>query len=144
MSMNLIPGADITSSALDAERARMEIIANNMANINSTGGDNGEVYRRRIAVFDAVFKDALGEPQINELNGVKLEEVAVDNRDPIMIYAPYHPNADKTTGMLQTPNISPMEEMVDMITATRAYEANLSIIKQGKAMAEKTITMFKA
>ena len=144
MSMDLIPGASITSSALTVERLRMEVIANNIANANSTGGPNGEVYQRRVPIFNAVFKDAMNEQNPNDLGGVKLEEIAVDNREPVMVYAPYHPNADKTTGMLKTPNISPMEEMVDMITATRAYEANLSVVKQGKGMAEKTINMFTA
>ncbi|OGV34202.1 MAG: flagellar basal body rod protein FlgC [Lentisphaerae bacterium GWF2_45_14] len=143
MSLNLIPGADITSSALTAERMRMEVIANNIANVNSTSGDGGGVYQRRVPIFDAVFKDALGGPQADGLAGVKIEEIALDGRDPLMVYAPYHPHADKTTGMLMTPNISPMEEMVDMITATRAYEANLSVVKQSKGMAERTITMFK-
>jgi len=143
MSMDLIPGADITASALTAERMRMEVIANNLANVNSTAGDNGEAYKRRVPVFNAVFKDAMDEENPNGLGGVKIEEIALDSRDPIMVYAPYHPNADKTTGMLATPNISPMEEMVDMITATRAYEANLSVVKQGKNMAEKTINMFQ-
>lgn len=143
MSMDLIPGADITSSALTAERMRMEVIANNLANVNSTAGDNGEVYKRRIPVFNAVFKDAMDSENANGLGGVQLSEVAVDNSDPVMVYAPYHPNANKATGMLATPNVSPMEEMVDMITATRAYEANLSVVKQGKSMAEKTINMFQ-
>lgn len=142
MSYNLIPAANISSSALSAERARMDITANNLANVHSTSGDNGGAYRRRVAVFESVFKDTLGGSAINDLGGVKLEEISVEDRPPIKMYAPYHPNADKE-GMVEMPNISPIEEMVDMITATRAYEANLSVMNQSKDMAEKTINMFR-
>lgn len=138
---SLIPGAQISSSGLYAERVRMETVANNLANVNSTGGDDGGVYRRRVAVFDASFKDQFGEG-VNDLNGVKVNEVALDDRDPVEKYAPYHPLADEN-GMVAMPNISPIEEMLDMITATRAYEANLSIMNESKKMADKTINMFR-
>jgi flagellar basal-body rod protein FlgC len=66
-----------------------------------------------------------------------------DNRPPARIYAPYHPQAD-ADGMVHKPNISPMEEMLDMITATRAYEANLSALRQSRKIAEETIRLGKA
>ena len=139
--MELIPGLKISSSGLQAERERMEIVANNLADINSSG-KNGQVYQRRIPVFQAVFNDEIGKSPAESLDGVKIEEVAVDKREPLEVYAPYHPSANKD-GMLKMPNISPIEEMLDMITATRAYEANLSVIKQSRMMADKTITLGK-
>ena len=140
---NLIPALNISSSALDAERARMEAVANNLANVNSTGGDNGEVYRRRVPVFNAVFKDELDAKNPgDELGGVKLDKIAVDNRDPLRVYAPFHPNADGK-GMVDMPNISPIEEMLDMITSTRAYEANLTVMNESKKMADKAVNLFK-
>jgi flagellar basal-body rod protein FlgC len=143
MSIDLIPGSKITSSALEAERVRMEIVANNMANVNSTGKNDTDVYQRRVAVFDSVFKDELGGSQVSDLDGVKLAEIAVENKQPTEKYAPYHPDANPETGMVKMPNISPIEEMLDMITAQRAYEANLSIMNQSKNMAQKTVDMFK-
>jgi flagellar basal-body rod protein FlgC len=143
MSLDLIPGSKISSSALEAERVRMEIVANNMANINSTGKSDSDVYQKRVAVFDSVFKDQLGKSSVNDLDGVKLSEIAVENSTPVEKYAPYHPDANPETGMVKMPNISPIEEMLDMITAQRAYEANLSIMNQSKNMAQKTVDMFK-
>jgi flagellar basal-body rod protein FlgC len=142
MSIDLIPGIKISSSGLDAERARMEITANNLANVHSTAGPNGEVYRKKIPVFKSVMNDAMNSTPGSQLGGVKIEEIVSDNRAPLEIYAPYHPSANKD-GMVAMPNISPIEEMVDMITATRAYEANLSVMKQSRTMADKTITLGK-
>lgn len=143
MAINLIPAINISSSALDAERARMDAVANNLANVNSTGGDNGEVYRRRVPVFNAVFNDELNSKNpSDELGGVKLEKIAVDNKEPLTVYAPYHPSAD-AKGMVAMPNISPIEEMLDMITSTRAYEANLTVMNESKKLADKTVNLFK-
>ena len=77
---SLIPGANISASALSAERSRMEIVANNLANAHSSGADASQVYKRRVAVFDAVFNDQLstGKDPASELGGVKLKEIAVD------------------------------------------------------------------
>ncbi|OGV48788.1 MAG: flagellar basal body rod protein FlgC [Lentisphaerae bacterium GWF2_52_8] len=138
--MELIPAAAISSSALDAERARMEITANNLANVQSTG-KNGQVYSRRIPVFEAVYSEQFGHDGIQNLAGVKMKDIVADPRQPLELYAPYHPSADQKTGMVKMPNISPIEEMVDMIAATRAYEANLSVIKQSRDIADKTITL---
>jgi flagellar basal-body rod protein FlgC len=143
MSLDLLPAGKITSSALQAERIRMDTIANNLANVNSTSSDASGVYKRKVAVFESLFKDAMDSESVNELDGVKVTEVVSEDKNPLMVYAPHHPHADKKTGMLAMPNISPMDEMVDMITATRAYEANLSVMKDGKQMAEKTIEVLR-
>ncbi|OGV55473.1 MAG: flagellar basal body rod protein FlgC [Lentisphaerae bacterium GWF2_44_16] len=143
MAIDLIPALNISSSGLDAESARMDAVANNLANVNSTGGDNGDVYKRRIPVFNAVFNDQLNDKRpADELGGVKLEKMALDNKNPLTVYAPYHPNAD-AKGMVSMPNISPIEEMLDMITSTRAYEANLNVMNESKKMADKTVNLFK-
>lgn len=143
MAFEVIPGAAISTSGLDAERTRMELIANNLSNVNSTGKD-GEVYRRRIPVFESVYNDAMGSSgdPAADLGGVKLASIEKDSRAPTKIYAPYHPHAD-ADGMLEVPNMSPMEEMVDMISASRAYEANLSALRQARDMADKIITLGK-
>ncbi len=143
MSFNLIPAMDISSSALDAERQRMKVVANNLANIHSTKDADGGVYRRRELVFSAVLKDSLGDDNpINELNGVKVDDMVTDKTPPTRMYAPYHPDADKS-GMVDMPNVQPIKEMVDMITTTRAYEANLAVLKQSREMADNTIRLGK-
>ncbi len=140
MSFNLIPAAKISASGLNAERYRMEITANNLANVHSTKGPNGEAFKKQMAVFSTVDGD--GNGPAGELGGVKLEEIK-DSTDPFKkVFNPGHPQAD-AAGMVEMPNISPIEEMLDMITATRAYEANLSVMKQSREIAEKTINILK-
>jgi flagellar basal-body rod protein FlgC len=141
MAINLLPAAQISATGLSAEKARMQIAANNMANAHSTKGPDGKVYHRKVAVFSAMYKDEIGfNDSVKDLNGVDMTEVAEGRNPTQLVYMPFHPDADEK-GMVEMPNISPIEEMLDMITATRAYEANLSVMKQSKDMAEKTITM---
>lgn len=140
MAIDLIPASRISASGMDAERRRMEIVANNLANVNTTGGQ--EVYQKRIPVFKAAFNEELGKSSGEGLNGVKLASIEKSKANPIRNYAPYHPDAD-AQGMVNMPNISPMEEMVDMISATRAYEANINVLGESRKMADKAINMFK-
>ena len=143
MQLNLIPAMDISSSALEAERERMRVTANNIANIHSTKDADGGVYKRRELVFSAVFKDTMNsENPVADLNGVKIEDMVSDSAPPLRMYAPYHPDADQT-GMVNMPNIQPIKEMVDMITTTRAYEANLAVMKQSRDMADNTLRLGK-
>lgn len=143
MSLNLLPAARISSTALSAEKARMQIAANNMANAHSTKGPDGKVYERKVAVFNAIYNDKLGQrSEVDALGGVDMVEVATGRNKLVKRFMPYHPDADEN-GMVEMPDISPIEEMLDMITATRSYEANLSVMKQSKDMAEKTIMMTK-
>jgi flagellar basal-body rod protein FlgC len=143
MAIDLIPAISISSSGLQAERVRMEVTANNLANVHSSEGPDGQPFQRQVPVFASVMKDTFSKNPTADLGGVKVSEVANDQRAPIEVFAPYHPDADEE-GMVEMPNISPIEEMIDMITATRAYEANLSVIRNSKKMAEKTIEMAKS
>ena len=136
---NIIPGMSISSSGLRAERMRMDVAANNLANVNSTSSPGGGVYQRQQVLFSAALDDAMGK---DGLGGVKIEGVVPENRPGIQVYAPHHPDAS-ADGMVTKPNISPIEEMMDMITATRAYEANLSALKQSSDMAQKMINLGK-
>lgn len=142
-NIELIPAISISSTGLDAERTRMEVTANNLANVNSTSPPGTPQFKRMIPIFTNVLKDSLSENPVNDLGGVKVDGLVKENRDPIEVYAPYHPDAD-ANGMIHLPNISPVQEMVDMISSTRAYEANLNLIKNSKEMADKTIEMAKA
>ena len=144
MAINIIPGADIIISGMDAERARMEVVANNLANTNSTG-PAGKGYKRLTPVFEAVYHDSLNSEATpaDELGGVKVSSIATDNKPGPKVYAPFNPNADKD-GMVEMPNVSPINEMMDLITSTRAYEANLTAMKQTFDMANKTVNLGKA
>ena len=138
MAYELIPAARISSSGLSAERVRMEVAANNIANAQATSPQGKNLYRRKQIIFETVLKGQFGR---ESLGGVRVKEINSSNKNPIEVYNPSHPHADPETGMLKKPDISPLEEMVDMMTATRAYEANLAIMKQSKKMAEKTIAL---
>jgi flagellar basal-body rod protein FlgC len=142
MGIELIPAIAISSSGLDSERLRMDVTANNLANVHSTRGPDGNLYRRKVPVFSSVMKNEFSRDPANKLGGVKVDAIVDDRRDPVEVYAPYHPEANQD-GMVQMPNISPIEEMLDMITATRAYEANLNVIKSSRDMADKTLRLGK-
>jgi flagellar basal-body rod protein FlgC len=139
---SLFPAMQIASTGLQAERQRMEVSANNLANANATRGADGQLYQRQVVLFSAVYEDSLdrGGPG---LGGVEVEGVVPDNRPPIKIYAPYHPDADQD-GMVEQANVSTIEEMMDIISASRAYQANLSALKQSREMAQKTIALGQA
>jgi flagellar basal-body rod protein FlgC len=143
MAIELIPAISISSSGLQAERVRMEVTANNLANVHSSEGPDGEPFQRQMPVFETVMRDTFSKNPTADLGGVKVSDIENDKRPPIEVFAPYHPDADEE-GMVAMPNISPIEEMVDMISATRAYEANLSVIKNSKKMAEQTIDIAKS
>ncbi|MDD3117724.1 MAG: flagellar basal body rod protein FlgC [Victivallales bacterium] len=141
--IDLIPAGKISAGALQAERMRMDIVANNLANAHSVGQE-GSVYQRKVAIFAEQYNDELGGDDLNGLDGVELTEIATDtSRAPTQEYMPFHPEAD-ADGMVLVPNISPLEEMVDMIAATRAYEANLSILRDSRKMADSTIDILKS
>lgn len=137
---SLFPSMDITATALHAERQRMEVAANNMANAHSTRSSDGELYQRKTVLFSAVYNDSLNKGE--QLKGVSVEGIEPDQRAPVKVYAPHHPDADEQ-GMVEEPNISTIEEMMDMISASRAYQANLTAMKQSRTMAQRTITLGK-
>ncbi|MEG2769804.1 MAG: flagellar basal body rod protein FlgC, partial [Oscillospiraceae bacterium] len=131
----------ITGSALTAERFRMNMILQNLANINTTRTASGEPYRRKQVVFeerDMDFQSALNDETAKlESGGVRVGEVVESQRDFIPVYDPNHPDANEE-GYVMYPNVNRTEEQVDLMAATRAYEANLTalnVIKQTMAKA---------
>jgi len=141
MALDFVPGMGISASGLHAERKRMDVAANNMANANSTSGSREEVYQRRQVVLSPEFERHFGT-SLEKLKGVRVEKVSRENRAPKQEYAPHHPQANEE-GMVQKANISPLEEMTDMMTAMRAYEANLNAMKQSQEMARRVIDLAK-
>jgi flagellar basal-body rod protein FlgC len=134
----LFPAMGASASGLDAERTRMEVAAGNLANSHSTRAANGRPFQRRQVVFAAVLDENLRRDAAPL--GVRVAGIVPDRRPPVQVHNPSHPDADRD-GMVRMPCISPIEEMMDMITASRAYEANLSALRQSRDMASETISM---
>jgi len=140
--INILNGIDSTSSALNAERIRMDVVSQNIANVNTTRGLNGKPYARQQVVFEAVLQDQLkpaatpgSEPQL-----VRVAHVEAARRPARLVYQPGHPDAD-SNGMVAMPNINIYEEMVDLMAASRSYEANLSAVKTARSMALQTLSI---
>ena len=140
--ITLIPAARISSTGLDAETRRMEVIANNVANAETTKGINGSVFRRRQVIFAEKLAEAIDGGSEEGPGGVDVADIVDDQRDPRKVYRPGHPDAD-VEGFVTMPNISPVEEMVDMMSASRAYEANLAAIRMSKDMASRALDIGK-
>ena len=137
--MSFLDALNTSASGLSAQRLRMNLISSNLANSNTTRTAEGGPYKRKDAVFSAnpqqpSFKDALSqrlEPQNIE---VQVTEIRDDPRAPITKFDPGHPDADEQ-GYITLPNINVVEEMVNMISASRGYEANVTAIRATKEMA---------
>jgi flagellar basal-body rod protein FlgC len=139
--MNLITGIDASAGALNAQKTRLDIVAQNIANTQTTRGPDGQAYQRRVVSFETQL---LGRQQAggHSLQTVKVAEISTDKTKGQRVYDPQHPDAG-ADGMLQMPNVNLAFEMVDLITASRAYEANLSVVKNARQMALKTIEIGK-
>jgi flagellar basal-body rod protein FlgC len=131
----------ISSSGLAAERLRMQVIANNLANANVTRTPSGEPFRKDLVLFRELLSRELSRGAPGGLGGVRVERI-VKSLEPFrQAYRPGHPDADRTTGMLQLPNVDPVTEMVDMITATRSYQANLAVLTSFREMMLRTLRL---
>jgi len=145
--MDFFDALHTSASGLSAQRLRMNLISSNLANIHTTRTPQGGPYKRKDAIFEAepfqkTFKDVLksgGEKGVSE---VKVAGIIEDHAPPIMKYDPKHPDADEK-GYVAMPNISLMEETVNMITAARSYEANIAAVKASKSMALKALEIGK-
>lgn len=132
---------DAAASGLTAERLRMDVISNNIANANTTRTAEGGAYRRQIVLFEPRTGQSFAQMLSQEMDsgdGVKVVGIAKDNSPMRRVYEPNHPDADKD-GYVEMPNINIVSEMVDMITATRAYEANVTAVNAAKSMALKAL-----
>ncbi|MBI3876487.1 MAG: flagellar basal body rod protein FlgC, partial [Verrucomicrobia bacterium] len=126
--VQLLNGIQSTSSALSAERVRMDVVAQNIANANTTHGLDGKPYQRQQVIFEAVLKQQqqqAGAPGVAQ-QGVQISRIEKDQRPSRMVYNPTHPDAD-AHGMVSYPNVDIHTEMVDLIAASRSFEANLAV-----------------
>lgn len=130
--MGLISTLKVSASGLSAERLRMDLIADNLANANTTRTPDGQPYRRKVAIFEPIT------PTPRMPGGVRVAQIAADASPPRMVYDPSHPDAD-ANGYVTYPNVDIVHEMVDMITASRAYEANIQAFNAAKDMFMRTL-----
>lgn len=141
--MDFFKSMEISASGLAAQRARMNILSANLANAQSTKGDEGGPYRRRDVVLSAVpqgseFEDYLDESYGTQAKKVQVVAIHKDTTAPRRVFDPSHPDADGQ-GYVSMPNIQVMTEMVNMIAATRAYEANVTAFNEAKTMASRAL-----
>ena len=134
--MNVISASSITGSALDAEKMRVDIVSQNIANANTTKGIDGKPYQRRIVAFESLLDAAAGP----NMQGVRVSEIKRDETPGEIINNPQHPHADDD-GNVTMPNVNIPFEMVDMVTATRSYEANLAVVRNARQMATQALSI---
>jgi len=144
--MSLFSAISVGASGMAAQRQRAELLVENLANAETTRTPEGGPYRRKDAVFesspvDLPFASVFGS-QLEELGGVSVAEVVVDQRDPERRYIPGHPDADKE-GYVAFPRINPAEDMVDLMGASRGYEANIAAISAVKEMIQRSMDLMR-
>ena len=144
--MDFFSSMNVSSSALTAERTRMNLISSNLANANATRTPEGGPYKRKDAVFAATPVENRFSRALNSAAGgvrqVAIQQIVEDQNPPRMQYDPSHPDANPQ-GYVALPNVNVIEEMTDMINATRTYEANVTAVQAAKSMAMKTLEIGK-
>mgnify|MGYP006267926511 CR=1 FL=1 len=146
--MNLFAVMEVSGSALIAERQRAEIVASNLANAETTRTPEGGPYRRMQIIFGArrpqfpAFGMMLAAARDFHVQGVRVEGVVADGSPPVRRYEPGHPDAD-AQGYVSFPAINPVEEMVDLMGAARAYQLNAAAIQATKAMIQASIEIVR-
>lgn len=145
--MSLFSTISVSASGLSAERQRAELLVENIANADTTRTAEGGPYRRRDAIFESApvsspFSSFLDSQMDAQANGVTVSQVTVDQSAPDRRYMPGHPDADKD-GYVSLPRVNPAEDMVDLIGASRSYQANVSAISAVKDMIQRSIDLFR-
>jgi flagellar basal-body rod protein FlgC len=138
-----IPSVSSTTAALDAERTRLDVIAQNIANANVTRGVDGRPYQRQQVVFEAALQRAQAADGSSEMvSQPQVSRISKDTSPGPTVYQPGHPDAD-ANGMVSMPNVNIYQEMADMVVASRTYEANLAVFKNGRALAMQALSIGK-
>jgi flagellar basal-body rod protein FlgC len=149
--MGMFDALEVSASGLTAERLRMDVTAENLANAQTTRGADGQPYRRKEVVlqerqaqggFGAALAGAMGPRGGGKPGGVEVAQVAEDQTPLKRVYDPGHPDAD-AEGYVQMPNVDSVSEMVDLISAQRAYEANVTAMQAAKQMFARTLEILR-
>ncbi len=144
--MDLLQALNISSSGLSAHRTKINVIAENLANAETTRTEDGKPYRRKMVVLKAKQIDEFNNILKNKsekYTGVEVSEVIESQENFRMVYNPGHPDADPVTGYVAMPNISHLTEIADMMVARRAYDANIAAIVNTKSMIMKALEIGK-
>jgi flagellar basal-body rod protein FlgC len=145
--MSAMNGMNVSASGMTAQRLRLDIISQNIANVNTTRDVNGNPYKRKVVVFNekdtTSFGDVLMKTAGTAGNGVKVTQIVEDSKTEMRkVYDPSHPDSDDE-GYVTYPNVNIVQEMTDMIDATRSYEANVTAFNATKNMAMKALELGK-
>ncbi len=146
--MSFFSSMDTSASALTAQRLRMDVISQNMANVDTTRTEDGEPYKRKVVLFQEIgskasFAQYLGKAMDSDVGqGVRVTRIVDDETPGSRFYDPTHPDADEN-GYVTNSNVNIVEEMVNMISANRSYEANITAINTTKSMIAKTLEIGK-
>lgn len=141
--INILTGINATSSALEAERIRMEVISQNIANAEVSRMPDGKPYQRQQVVFETLLNQQTGGVGNGTgETGVQVARIEKDQRAPRLVFNPGHKDAD-ANGMVAMPDINIHEEMADLITASRTFEANLAVVRNARTMALQTLSIGK-
>jgi len=141
--MSLMTAIEVGASGLTAQRRRLEVLVSNLVNANTTQPAGAEPYRRKDVLFTATDPEMSFSSAFDDaVQGVEVSGVVTDRSDPIKRYEPNHPHADKD-GYVSYPNVNAMEEMVNVLSATRSYEANLQAVNMAKEMEQKTLEILR-
>lgn len=141
--MSLMTAIEVGASGLTAQRRRLEVLVSNLVNANTTQPAGTEPYRRKDVIFSAANPEmSFGVALEEAVQGVEISRVVTDASEPDKRYEPNHPHADKE-GYVSYPNVNAMEEMVNVLSATRSYEANLQAVNMAKEMQQKTLEILR-
>ncbi len=141
--MDFLSSLNISGSGLTAQKLRMDVISQNIANAEVTRTENGTPYRRKMVVLSSInggssFRDALNKATKVKTSGVQVKSVIEDQAPLVPVYNPSHPDANEE-GYVMLPNVNTAQEMIDMLSASRAYEANITTFNATKSMALKAL-----
>ena len=142
--MDFLSSLNISGSGLTAQKLRMDVISQNIANAGVTKTENGTPYRRKMVVLRSMdggagsFQDALKKASNVQAGGVQVESIAEDQSPLVPVYNPSHPDANED-GYVMMPNVNTAQEMIDMLGASRAYEANVTTFNATKSMVLKAL-----
>lgn len=142
--MSVFGAMDMSATGMTAQQVRMDTIAGNIANVNTTRDKNGNVYKRKTVLFEEksypTFDESLSLANVHIGKGVKVTRIVEDESQGNMVYDPSHPDANED-GYVIYPNVNTVTEMTNMIDATRAYEANVTVLNSTKGMALKALNI---
>jgi flagellar basal-body rod protein FlgC len=141
--IQLLTGIQNTTAALQAEQTRLDVISENIANANTSHGVDGKPYQRQEVIFENSLQQAMNADGSTSLTPLlHVASVQKDQRPPVQIYDPGNPDAD-SQGLISLPNINIHEEMADLISASRSFEADLAVVKNSRNMAMQTLAIGK-